>query len=123
MSKSRVFIEYFHPSIRDLTVRKSPWDVVSYSNGWRHARLIITKKPVPFISGDVEGDVYDAGKDDKSRLSPMYEKFRATSLNRYLPIGNLKDNIGDNEIKALGKYRLTVFLLGYPLSSLKSRGC
>lgn len=96
---------------------------MSYSNGWRHARLIVTKKSIPFISGDVEGDVYDAEKVDKSRLSPIYEKFRVTSLNRYLPVGNLRDNIDDNKIKALCKYRLTLFLLGYPLSSLTTRDC
>lgn len=123
MSKFRVFIENIRPSIQDLTVQKGMWDVVSYSNGWRHARTIITKKPVPVISGDVEGDVYDAGKDNGSRLSPMYEKFRATSFNRYLPIGNLKDNMTDDEIKACGKYRLTLLLLGYPLSSSNPRGC
>ena len=57
---------------------------MSVANGWRHARLIVTTKPVPFISKGVEGEVYDAGKDGKA-LAPMCEKFQpslsiATSL-------------------------------------------
>lgn len=100
MSKLRVFVEYIHPSVRELAGGKGLWDIVSYSNGWRHAHLIITKEPVSFISGDVKGDVYDAGKDDKSRLSPIYQDFQATSFNRYLPIGNLKGNISEDKIKA-----------------------
>ena len=120
LKKCRVFIEYIHPSKRDLTARKGWWDVFSVPNGFRHARLIVTTKPVPFISSDVEGAVYDAGKDEKThKLSPMYFKFTPESYNRYLPIGNLKATINDDKIKALCKYRLTVFLLGYPLSFIK----
>ena len=123
MSKSRISIEYIHPSKRDLTVPKGLWDFVSYSNRWRHARVLITKKPVPFISGDVEGYVYDAGKDHTSRLVPIYEKFQASSFNRYLAIGNLKDGMSDEDVKAFCKCTLTVILVGHPLLSLKSRGC
>ena len=117
---SRVFIEFIHPSIRELTAEKKGWwDIGSYANGWRHARLVVTTKPVPFISSDVQGDVYDAGKDPKSKLVPIYEKFTPTSLNRYLAVGPLKATINDDEIKRLCKYRLTAFLLGY-LVSFKS---
>lgn len=99
-----VFIEYIHPSLRDLTVTKGWWDVMSVSNRWRHARLIVTANLVPFITKDVLGKVYDAGKDDRAKLIPMYEDFKPTSLNRYLGIGTLKASIKDDKIKALCKY-------------------
>ena len=120
---ARVFIEYIHPSKRDLTTPKTYWDVFSKQLGWRHARVIVTKEPVRFISGDVTGLVYDAGKTDNSKLVPMYEEFKPDALNRYLPIGGLKTNVADKEIKNICKYRLTGIFLGYPLSSLRSRGC
>ena len=124
LKKFNVFIEYIHPSKRDLTaVKKGLWDIVSVPNRWRHARLVVLKEPVDIISNGVKGDVYDAGKNDKNRLVPMCEIFQPDTLNSYLAIGNLKANLKGDDIKDFGKYRLTVFLLGYPLSSLKPRGC
>ena len=121
---SRVFIEYIHPSKRDIGAPKTWWDIASTGLGWRHARVLVTEKPVLSISSDVTGLVYDAGKTDKTnnfKLVPMYEDFKPDALNRYLPIGGLKANMGNEDIKNICKYRLTVFLLGYPFSSLRSR--
>ena len=70
----------------------------------------------------MKGSVYDAGKSENSKLVPMYEDFTPTALNSYLPIGGLKANVADNDIKNICKYRLTEVFLGYPLSSLRSRG-
>ena len=91
--------------------------------GWRHARIIILAEPVEFISGDVKGYAYDAGKDDKKGLIAMYEEFRASPLNRYLPIGDFTGKLSVDQINAYGKYMLPVFHLGYPLSSSKSGDC
>ena len=87
LKKFNVFIEYIKP-----TYDKTVWGTVSYANGWRHARLVVTKNPVPFITQDITGRIYDAGSDkpDKELEKLSVEDFRPTSFHRYLPIGNTK---------------------------------
>ena len=119
----RVFVEYVSSSVRpEPTAPKGWWDILSVPHVWRHARIVVTKEAVPFVGMNVEGLVYDAGKDDKNKLVPMYEKFTPTPGNWYLPIGDLKPGLGDSDIKGFGKYRLTLFLLRYPLSHHENLG-
>lgn len=82
--KLTVWVQFIRPSQRDdPTAKKGWWDIVSYANGWRHACPFVTNEPVASISKAVQGYIYDAAKNEKSRLVSTMEKFKAVRLNRY----------------------------------------